>query len=180
MSDKIQFSDWTYRYRLIDMKDIPCRELVASPNITDKLLAGLCKIEDPKFYVENVIKEIKKANPKDRKELFTLFLEISKIRNNIEEEIRSYITQEDFEMPITIEWTREEIESYPVLRDVLKIGKEEGLIEGLRQSVIDAIEFKFGYVGEDVREKVNQISDVNQLKELHRKVVLANSLNDII
>ncbi|MDM7274047.1 hypothetical protein [Sulfurihydrogenibium azorense] len=93
MSDKIQFSDWTYRYRLIDMKDVPCRELAKSPNITDKLLAGLCKIEDPKFYVENVIKEIKKANPKDRKELFTLFLEISKIRNNIEEEIRSYITQ---------------------------------------------------------------------------------------
>ncbi|ACN98448.1 conserved hypothetical protein [Sulfurihydrogenibium azorense Az-Fu1] len=200
MSDKIQFSDWTYRYRLIDIKDIPCKELITSQNITDKLLAGLCKIEDPKFYVENVIKEIKNANPKDRKELFTLFLEISKIRNNIEEEIRSYITQEDFEMPITVEWTREEIESYPVLRDVLKIGKEEGfkegiekgiqeglqqglqqgLIEGLRQSVIDAIEFKFGYVGYDLKEKVNQISDVNQLKELHRKVVLANSLDEIV
>ena len=67
-----------------------------------------------------------------------------------------------------------------MLRDVLKIGKEEGLIEGLRQSVIDAIEFKFGYVEDNVREKVNQISDVNQLKELHRKVILANSLNEIV
>ncbi|MFN4308915.1 MAG: hypothetical protein ACK4GI_08925, partial [Sulfurihydrogenibium azorense] len=122
--------------------------------------------------------------------------EISKIRNNIEKEIKSYIRQEDFEMPITIEWTREEIESYPVLRDVLKIGRDEGfkeglqqglqeglqqgLIEGLRQSVIDAIEQKFGHVEDDVREKINQISDVNKLRELLRKVIFANSLNDIL
>jgi len=123
-------------------------------------------------------------------------LEISKIRNNIEEEIKRYIKQEDFEMPITIEWTREEIESYPVLRDVLKIGRDEGfkeglqqglqeglqqgLIEGLRQSVIDAIEQKFGHVEDDVIEKINQISDINYLRELLRKVIFANSLNDIL
>jgi flagellar biosynthesis/type III secretory pathway protein FliH len=95
-----------------------------------------------------------------------------------------------------------------VLRDVLKIGKEEGykeglqqglqqglkegleqgvqqglqkgLIEGLRQSVIDTIELKFGYVEDDLREKINQISDIKQLKELLRKVIIANSLNDIV
>ena len=90
-------------------------------------------------------------------------------------------------MPITIEWTREEIESYPVLRDVLKIGKEEGfkeglqqgLVEGIRQSLIETIELKFSYVADDLREKINQISDVNQLRELHKKVILANSLDDI-
>ncbi|MFN3787029.1 MAG: hypothetical protein ACK4SW_01335 [Sulfurihydrogenibium azorense] len=186
MSDKIQFSDWTYRYRLIDMKDVPCRELAKSPNITDKLLAGLCKIEDPKFYVENVIKEIKKANPKDRKELFTLFLEISKIRNNIEEEIRSYITQEDFEMPITIEWTWEELESYPGIGKALKTGKEkfikeglqQGLQQGLKDSILEILELKFGVLPEDVKAKINSTDDIEVLKEMRKKAILIQSLDE--
>ena len=187
MSDKIQFSDWTYRYRLIDMKDIPCRELVSSPNITDKLLAGLCKIEDPRFYVENVIKEIKKANPKDRKELFTLFLEISKIRNNIEEEIKRYIRQEDFEMPITIEWTWEELESYPGIGKALKTGKEkfikeglqQGLIEGLEKAVFDIIESRFGNVPEDLRKKIENLKDADKLRDLLKKVLVVSDIQEV-
>jgi predicted transposase YdaD len=186
MSDKIQFSDWTYRYRLIDMKDVPCRELAKSPNITDKLLAGLCKIEDPKFYVENVIKEIKKANPKDRKELFTLFLEISKIRNNIEEEIKMYIRQEDFEMPITIEWTWEELESYPGIGKALKTGKEkfikeglqQGLQQGLKDSILEILELKFGVLPEDVKAKINSTDDIEVLKEMRKKAILIQSLDE--
>ena len=187
MSDKIQFSDWTYRYRLIDMKDIPCKELVSSPNITDKLLAGLCKIEDPRFYVENVIKEIKKANPKDRKELFTLFLEISKIRNNIEEEIKRYIRQEDFEMPITIEWTWEELESYPGIGKALKTGKEkfikeglqQGLIEGLEKAVFDIIESRFGNVPEDLRKKIENLKDADKLRDLLKKVLVVSDIQEV-
>jgi len=186
MSDKIQFSDWTYRYRLIDMKDVPCRELAKSPNITDKLLAGLCKIEDPKFYVENVIKDIKKANPKDRKELFTLFLEISKIRNNIEEEIKMYIRQEDFEMPITIEWTWEELESYPGIGKALKTGKEkfikeglqQGLQQGLKDSILEILELKFGVLPEDVKAKINSTDDIEVLKEMRKKAILIQSLDE--
>ncbi len=186
MSDKIQFSDWTYRYRLIDMKDVPCRELVSSPNITDKLLAGLCKIENPRFYVENVIKEIKRASPKDRKELFTLFLEISKIRNNIEEEIKRYIRQEDFEMPITIEWTWEELESYPGIGKALKTGKEkfikeglqQGLQQGLKDSIFEILELKFGVLPEDVKAKINSTDDIETLKEMRKKAILIQYLDE--
>jgi predicted transposase YdaD len=109
-------------------------------------------------------------------------LEISKIRNNIEEEIKRYIKQEDFEMPITIEWTREEIESYPVLRDVLKIGKEEGFKEGLQKglkdSIIESLELKFGELPEEIKAKINSTDDIEALKEMRKKAILIQSLEE--
>ncbi|MDM7273979.1 hypothetical protein [Sulfurihydrogenibium azorense] len=114
-------------------------------------------------------------NPIITDKLFTLFLEISKIRNNIEEEIRSYIRQEDFEMPITIEWTREEIESYPVLRDVLKIGKEEGF----KEAILEILKLRFGSVPEDVKNKIESVDNIEMLKELHKKAVIVNSIEEL-
>lgn len=54
MKDHIQFPDFTYRYRIIDMRQINCREPIFSDNIEDKLLAALCNIEEPQFYAEHM------------------------------------------------------------------------------------------------------------------------------
>ncbi|MFN3786961.1 hypothetical protein [Sulfurihydrogenibium azorense] len=62
----------------------------------------------------------------------------------------------------------------------LQQGLQQGLVEGLRQSIFDAVELKFGYVEDALKEKISRISDVDLLKEIHRKIILAKSLNDII
>ncbi|ACN99035.1 conserved hypothetical protein [Sulfurihydrogenibium azorense Az-Fu1] len=122
-------------------------------------------------------------NPIITDKLFTLFLEISKIRNNIEEEIRSYIKQEDFEMPITIEWTREEIESYPGIGKAFKERKEkfikEGLQQGLQEALIELLELRFGNIGGDIKNKIKSIENIETLKSLHKKAVIINSIEEL-
>ncbi|WP_028950898.1 hypothetical protein [Sulfurihydrogenibium subterraneum] len=81
-------------------------------------------------------------------------------------------------MTLTEKWKMEGLKKGK--EEGLKEGLQQGLVEGLRQSIFDAIELKFGSVEDNLKEKISQISDIDKLKELHRKVILANSLNDII
>jgi len=80
-------------------------------------------------------------------------------------------------MTLTEKWKMEGLKKG--MEEGLQQGLQQGLVEGLRQSIFDAVELKFGYVEDVLKEKISQISDVNQLKEIHRKIILASSLNDI-
>ncbi|WP_028950744.1 hypothetical protein [Sulfurihydrogenibium subterraneum] len=59
-------------------------------------------------------------------------------------------------------------------------GLQRGIIEGLRESILYTVELKFGSVPNDFKDKLNTISDVNRLKEIQKKVIFANTLNDIV
>ena len=59
-------------------------------------------------------------------------------------------------------------------------GLQKGIIEGLRESILYTVELKFGLVPNDFKDKLNTISDVNRLKEIQKKVIFANTLNDVV
>ena len=47
MENSIKRKRLSYSYELRDIKEISCRELMESPQIEDKILAVLCKVEEP-------------------------------------------------------------------------------------------------------------------------------------
>ncbi|WP_297889221.1 hypothetical protein [Sulfurihydrogenibium sp.] len=65
----------------------------------------------------------------------------------------------------------------------LKIGIEKGLQQGRlntsRELVIDAIEAKFGNVPEKILKKIYSINDVDNLKNLHRQIILTDSVEKL-
>ncbi|ACN98286.1 conserved hypothetical protein [Sulfurihydrogenibium azorense Az-Fu1] len=89
-------------------------------------------------------------------------------------------------MPITIEWTWEELESYPGIGKALKTGKEkfikeglqQGLQQGLKDSILEILELKFGVLPEDVKAKINSTDDIEVLKEMRKKAILIQSLDE--
>ncbi|MDM7274244.1 hypothetical protein [Sulfurihydrogenibium azorense] len=89
---------------------------------------------------------------------------------------------DDFEMPITIEWTSVDIVIYRVFIYVLKIGKEEGFKEGLQKglkdSIIESLELKFGELPEEIKAKINSTDDIEALKEMRKKAILIQSLEE--
>jgi len=58
-------------------------------------------------------------------------------------------------------------------------GKMEGKIESLRENIIDLIDVKFGVVDKSIAEKVNQIDNIETLKQILRLVGKSQSLDEV-
>jgi len=58
-------------------------------------------------------------------------------------------------------------------------GKIEGKIESLRENIIDLIDVKFGVVDKSIAEKVNQIDNIETLKQILRLVGKSQSLYEV-
>ncbi len=57
--------------------------------------------------------------------------------------------------------------------------KMEGKIESLRENIIDLIDVKFGVVDKSIAEKVNQIDNIETLKQILRLVGKSQSLYEV-
>jgi hypothetical protein len=67
-----------------------------------------------------------------------------------------------------IEWTKEWQQQ----------GLAEGLVASAREGVLAALEIRFGVAPLAVQEMVNCIEDLPQLRALHRRAILAASLEE--
>lgn len=58
--------------------------------------------------------------------------------------------------------------------------REEGKIEGRRQVIIEAIEIKFGSISKDLKNQIENLSDIKQLSGLFQICLKANSMDEIL
>ena len=64
-------------------------------------------------------------------------------------------------------------------KDLIKIGKDEGVIEGQQEALIQILEAKFGTLVPDIRQRIEQTNDINKLKELLLQVLKADTIEQI-
>ncbi|MFN4261002.1 MAG: hypothetical protein ACK4RK_17055 [Gemmataceae bacterium] len=64
-------------------------------------------------------------------------------------------------------------------KELIQIGREEGKIEGEQEALIWAMETKFGSLTPAIRERVAQVKSVDQLKDLLRQVLKADTLEQL-
>jgi len=55
-------------------------------------------------------------------------------------------------------------------------GREEGSLVQARESVIEALEIRFGEVSNDLRERINAFQDLRTLKSQLRRAITVSSL----
>jgi hypothetical protein len=63
------------------------------------------------------------------------------------------------------------------LEEGLKVGREEGSLAQARESVIDALEIRFGEVPNDLRERITALDNLRTLKAQHRRAITVPSLD---
>ena len=56
-------------------------------------------------------------------------------------------------------------------------GRQEGILENARSSILDVLETRFGEVPFALRERIHAFDDEQVLKELHRRAILISSLD---
>jgi predicted transposase YdaD len=55
-------------------------------------------------------------------------------------------------------------------------GREDGRMEERRQSVLEALDLRFGPIPDGLRDSLNDITDPEKLRALHRAAIISDSL----
>jgi hypothetical protein len=59
----------------------------------------------------------------------------------------------------------------------LQEGRQEGSLAQARESVIEALEIRFGEVSKDLRERITALNNLRTLKAQHRRAITVPSLD---
>ncbi len=66
-----------------------------------------------------------------------------------------------------------------LLQEGRKEGRQEGMMDGTREMLLQQIKLRFGRVPRTARQRIEGISSMRELRALGRKVVLAETLQDL-
>ncbi len=64
------------------------------------------------------------------------------------------------------------------IEEGIKKGREEGTVLKSREDVLAILEVRFHSVPADIRQTVEEMTDISQLNQLHREAVLVQSLDE--
>ncbi len=64
----------------------------------------------------------------------------------------------------------------PYITSIERSGIEKGELKNARESVIEVLETRFENVPETLTNTLNQINDIQRLKQLHKRAILIESL----
>ena len=152
-----------YKFKLIDIRDIDCEDMVRSDYISDIILGGLCRIKDEDRYVERLLSAIRSLSENERKDAIKKALTLLRLRPILHSKVERRIKEES--MPLTIV----EIEKDPYykkgIRRGVRVGLKRGLKRGIERGIKKGIErekvetarrlYKMGLSLERISEAVN-------------------------
>jgi hypothetical protein len=189
ISASLEEEGLVYRYRVIDIKEIPCDVLLESDRTEDLVIAFLCRITDKSELFRKLRAKLENLDPRERADFLAKLLTILGLRPMLKEEVLSFV-REVTKMPITVRLEKDLVENFPVIGDLVKQGiqegfqqgiqegiqqglqqglqkgKIEGVIEGKQESLIKILEIRFGEIEESLRERIKNIREVEKLNNL--------------
>ena len=100
MKNSIKWEDLEYRFKLIDIRDIDCENMVRSEYISDIIIGGLCRIKDEDRYVERLLRAIRSLSEDERKDAIKKALTLLRLRPILHSKVEKRVKEES--MPLTI------------------------------------------------------------------------------
>ena len=73
-------------------------------------------------------------------------------------------------------FTIEKDKNMPYVDTLTRMSREEGSLAQARESVIEALEIRFGEVSNDLRERITAFQDLRTLKAQHRRAITVPSI----
>ncbi|WP_456418969.1 hypothetical protein [Thermovibrio sp.] len=108
MENSIKRKRLSYSYELRDIKEISCRELMESPQIEDKILAVLCKVEEPERYFSRLVNELIELPEKERADYIRKLLTALHYRPKLKLVLKRLLEERKMPLTITEEMMRED------------------------------------------------------------------------
>jgi len=151
MKNSIKWEDLEYRFKLIDIRNIDCEDMVRSDYISDIILGGLCRIKDEDRYVERLLSAIRSLSENERKNAIKKALTLLRLRPILHSKVEKRVKEES--MPLTIV----EIEKDPYYKKGVRVGLKRGRREGEYRKAIETARrlYKMGLSLEKISEAIN-------------------------
>ena len=61
-----------------------------------------------------------------------------------------------------------------------KKGEKIGEKRGIKESIINALEVRFGNISSEIIDKISQFNDLTKLKELHRRAIQMSKMDSTV
>jgi len=74
-------------------------------------------------------------------------------------------------------FTIEKDKNMPYVDTLTRMSRQEGSLTQARESVIEALEIRFGEVSNDLRERITALNNLRTLKAQHRRAITVPSLD---
>ena len=74
-------------------------------------------------------------------------------------------------------FTLEKDKNMPYVDTLTRMSRQEGSLAQARESVIEALEIRFGEISPDLRERINALDNLRTLKAQHRRAITVPSLD---
>ncbi|MBF0426701.1 MAG: hypothetical protein HQL66_12870 [Magnetococcales bacterium] len=157
---------------VVDIRDIDCRRMLESPSLEENILAVLCRMEDGRDTIREVLRRISHLKPKARADALTKLVVLSGLRR-----LETTVQEEADRMAITVD-----VMENAVLRGLfLKTQQEseaKGRQEGGAYLLLYQIERRFGSPPEWVKAKL-AAADLEMLKAWSQRVWDVASLEEL-
>ncbi|MBF0464265.1 MAG: hypothetical protein HQK88_05200 [Nitrospirae bacterium] len=193
MCNEIKVSGLHFKYQIIDIRDIDCKELLESDDPGDNILAILCKTKDADGTIRGILAKLYELPLKDRIDYVLKLLTLSRLRS-----LTEAVKREVKKMPVTIDITKDVLYLDGLEEGLLKgkreglfegkreglfEGKREGLFEGKREGLFEGIELglelKFGIAGLELMNMVKAVNTVDKLEEFKNLIKKASSVDEL-
>jgi predicted transposase YdaD len=198
MPAELIFSDFTYRYRLVDVRELDGDWLIESEAISDNMVGVLAGLRDPQQAVRRVLDKIAALSTGRRGPAFRQLRIISGMRPSMLE----FVQQEARKMPILTDIREHPLFEQDYKRGLqkglksgeqrgLKKGLEKGLKKGLKKGLAEGvqqgertvvrklIEKRFGRVQASVKDRLASLSPA-ELEDLSVRLLDATSLEELL
>ncbi|QWR76558.1 hypothetical protein [Candidatus Magnetomonas plexicatena] len=174
MKNEIILPGLHFTFRIIDIRDIDCHELLESDDPADNILAILCKTDDADRTVRVIIAKLSELPIEERRNYIIKLITLARLRKGLTESVKREVEK----MPVTVDMST----------DIFYLeGMEKGLIEGERKGLFEGIEgmleLKFGLAGLELMNMVrtmNSIDKLEEFKNLIKKAVSTDELKEFL
>ena len=160
--------NFSFRFRLFDVRDLDGEALLESAAIEDNLLAVLTRLKNQKAVVRDILDKIAHLPDSERRRALTQFLIISGLRR-----LAQTVTEEVRKMPIL-----NDLLSHEVIGPAILQGRQEGRQEGHQELLLTLIGKRFGAVPSWVEDRLSQLS-LAELDEVAIRLLDAPNLETL-
>lgn len=172
----IEEKSLSFRYEVIDIRDIDCRHLMASPVLEENILAILCRMDNQMEMIREILYRISALSDKARADALAKLFILSRLRN-----LETVVKTEAEDMALTFNLMENEV-FRPLLlkmeRDIHLKGEQEGEQKGEAKMLTRQLQRRFGVVPEWASEKIAK-ADVSSLEEWGLRVLDASTLDGV-
>ncbi|MBF8274473.1 MAG: hypothetical protein HW380_3578 [Magnetococcales bacterium] len=168
----IEEPNLSFRYEVVDIRSIDCRELMDSPSLEENILAILCRIDNQKEVIQKILHRISELPIKARADALTKLVILSRLRR-----LEMIVKTEAEEMSLTFNVMENDV-LRPLFMKAQMDSELVGEQKGEAKMLIRMLQRRFGAVPDWASEKVAE-AEPSSLEEWSLRIFDAQSLDDV-